>query len=169
MSVDLRSPKLDEFLAAREAMTWNDSAPSSTIVLPPQPKVRAASTTTGAERPFRLVAGRTELGRWDLAAEGSNLEAKPEKIARLTEALDPQTEAALIELCDELEWDDCTVTVIDARQPLEETEARTQWMVRGPVRIERRLVIGGFLEKIQSEETAPDARARALALIQIQP
>ena len=164
MTIELRSPELDDLLALREA-TARSAATESTAVLEPPPSIRVEFPTAARARPTRLLAGRTLLRAWEVPDETTSALAR---LADWETSRDAGLESALVELCDELGWDDCTLTVVvtSGQAPMAADPDGTRYVIPGRVGIERQLDADRFLARLRSDDTAPDDRTRAVRLVE---
>jgi hypothetical protein len=166
MSVELRGPELDDFLATREALLGNAES-GTTLDIGPLSKVRLESIRTARGRRLRMLSGRIALGFWELqerdvadVTQDATGEAEPN-------TLDNATEAALIELCDEFGWEECTGAVIEANAPLKEYQEPGVWRYTGTGRVSFRRVLDHALlrARLESKETQPELRDRVEKLL----
>jgi hypothetical protein len=161
--VELRDREIDALLAAREAAAWNTSA-RSTILLEPVPPVRYDNRSLGGADRVRLTVGRSTLMTWDVRALG---QFEPDQEGTALENRDLSVEPAVIALCDELGWNDCTLTEIEtsgrALQPVD--ASGTTYSVEGPVTVRRTLDSVRLQARLDSPETSTDERLRVNALL----
>jgi hypothetical protein len=170
MTTSLRPVGLDDVLARREADSRNAAA-GATIRIDEADRIRLQSARTQTGLQLRLAAGSHVIGSWDVlratADAASGIDAASDALARWGESRNSTSESALVALCDELGWDDCTVTVINTQAPLQEVEpGLTKYRVAGRVRLQRMLDLDGLRTRLKSAETAPEVKDRALALLQ---
>ncbi len=167
MPIELRPGEVDDFLARREAASWN-TVVQSTLALRQLDPIRLESTATIEGRRLRIIAGRSTLGSWLIRDEAG---AESTRLDRWDEAGDLVTEEALIAICDELGWDDCTMTYVDTSgRPLEQTEPwGTTYSVSGQVTVRRGLNVNGLRSRLESKDTSPLDRERVLALLEAAP
>ncbi|HWP00626.1 MAG TPA: hypothetical protein VNL74_08385 [Methylococcus sp.] len=171
MATNLRLPELDDLLAWQEATSRN-SAAEATVRFPHPPAIRLADFKTGSGRRLKLMAGTSLLASWDVreperAGGPDSAEGTP---ARWDAPHDKESEAALIDLCDQLGWDDCTWTVIDASTALEAVEPNsTRYRVAGRVSVRRTVDAEAFRTRLESAQISSEQKERAALLLEALP
>jgi hypothetical protein len=163
MPTEVRSVELDDILATREAFAWNTVA-QSTLQLRAPDAIRLDASVIPDGRRLRIKAGPSTVGSWLIRDEAR---PTPDRLATWTEARDPATEDALIALCDELGWDDCTTTYIDTSgRPLELADpSGNTYSVSGRVTVRRGLNASALRSRLDSKETSSIDRTRVTAVL----
>jgi hypothetical protein len=154
---------MDDFLATREAISWNAAA-HSTLALPPLNPIRLDASSSPNGRRIRMAAGRSILGAWVVR----DIPPAPDPLAQWEAVDDPLREEALIALCDELGWDDCTISYVDTagrRLELADPSGNT-YSVPGRITVRRELIARELRSRLESKETSPLERIRFLALLE---